>query len=79
MEERRSREERRNVGAPGGVIIPGLTRKDWVAGQALIGLISHYGIEYRKAPDPMIQHVKDAYEMATFFEEYSAQNELLDL
>ena len=58
-EERRGQDERRGGS---GFLVAGLTRKDWLAGQAMIGILSKYGIDNQI--HFLSQTAKDAYDLA---------------
>lgn len=46
----------------GGIVFANLTRTDWFAGQAMVGILSKYGIDNKD--HYMTQIAKDAYDLA---------------
>ena len=60
VEERRGEKSERRTS--GGIVFANLTRRDWFAGQALVGILSKYGIDNKD--HYMAQIAKDAYDLA---------------
>ena len=72
VEERRGEKNERRTS--GGIVFANLTRRDWFAGQALVGILSKYGIDNQD--HFMAQIAKDAYDLAEEMEKHRIEIKL---